>query len=171
MRTQYGYKLVHPWKLLRAILLLLAMVILVIAIWQGIHKEVRVDNDYIGTYIQEPDVCVYKNMDAFYIDTKPEQKNIAKVATITAYCKCEICCGKWSKTDKWKSLKAGRSIAASRSIPFGTRVKIGKKIYVVEDRLAKRYDNRIDIYFNTHQEAKEFGIKQIKVEIIEKEVQ
>lgn len=40
---------------------------------------------------------------------------------------------------------------------------VGKR--VVQDRLAKRYDNRVDIFVATHKQAKKFGkqVKTIKV--------
>lgn len=85
-----------------------------------------------------------------------------KWVTVTGYCDCPICCGKWSGT---KKMKVGQ-IAASRSIPFGTRIRINGKVYVVNDRLAKKYDKRMDVYFRSHAEAKKFGKKRLKVEIL-----
>lgn len=85
-----------------------------------------------------------------------------KWVTVTGYCDCSICCGKWSGT---KKMKVGQ-IAASRSMPFGTRVRINGKVYIVNDRLAKRYDKRMDIYFRTHKEALEWGKKVLKVEVL-----
>ena len=62
-------------------------------------------------------------------------------------------------------MKVGQ-IAASRSIPFGTRIRINGKVYVVNDRLAKKYDKRMDIYFRNHSDALKFGKKRLKVEIL-----
>jgi 3D (Asp-Asp-Asp) domain-containing protein len=36
---------------------------------------------------------------------------------------------------------------------------VGSHNYIVQDRLAKRYDSRFDIYFNKHSDAKKFGIR------------
>lgn len=95
----------------------------------------------------------------------------ATTYTVTAYCGCEKCCGKWSKfrkTANGQTPKQGVTCAASRSIPFGTKLKIeGVGTRVVQDRLALRYDKtRIDVYFDSHSEALKFGKKQLKVTII-----
>ncbi len=92
-------------------------------------------------------------------------------ATITAYCACTTCCG-----PKASGLAAngqppveGRTIAASRSLPFGTMIHIPNVGWrKVEDRLAKRYDHRIDIYFKKHADAKKFGIRKETVKIVTK---
>jgi|SRR3989344_4543061 len=61
-------------------------------------------------------------------------------------------------------------IVAANFLPFGTVIKIpelfGDKIFVVEDRMHKRFSHRLDIWFPERQMAKEFGIKQIRIEII-----
>lgn len=89
--------------------------------------------------------------------------------TVTAYCSCEKCCGKWSnynKTADGHTPKQGVTCAASRAIPFGTRLKIeGVGTRIVQDRLAVRYDSRIDIYFTNHTDALKFGKKKLKVTI------
>jgi 3D (Asp-Asp-Asp) domain-containing protein len=89
---------------------------------------------------------------------------------VTAYCGCEKCCGKWAKYNKTADghiPKEGVTCAASRKIKFGTKLKIeGVGIRIVQDRLAIKYDNRIDIYFSSHKRALEFGKKKLKVEII-----
>jgi 3D (Asp-Asp-Asp) domain-containing protein len=42
---------------------------------------------------------------------------------------------------------------------LGSTVHVNGKTYTVQDRLAKRYDSRFDIYFESHEKAKQFGIK------------
>lgn len=89
---------------------------------------------------------------------------------VTAYCSCSWCCG----TNSQHKLTAsgifpaqGITIAAPRSIPFGTRLHIeGVGWRVVEDRLAKKYDNRIDIYYKSHNEAKKFGKRKLIVKTL-----
>ena len=91
-------------------------------------------------------------------------------AIITAYCACTICCGPKASglTASGKSPVQGVTIAASRSIPFGTKIRINGHTYTVQDRLAKRYDSRIDIYFAKHKDAKAFGIHTNNIEIYAK---
>jgi len=60
-------------------------------------------------------------------------------------------------------------IIAANFLTFGTQVRIpeiyGNEIFVVEDRMNKRYDKRIDIWMEEKVDAREFGIKQVKIEI------
>lgn len=88
------------------------------------------------------------------------------VRTITAYCACKKCCGEGAKgiTASGRLPVEGHTVAASRSIPLGTRINIeGLGWRVVEDRLAKRFDGRVDVYFASHAAAKKFGIKKLKI--------
>lgn len=61
-------------------------------------------------------------------------------------------------------------VIAANFLPIGTVVKIpelfGDKAFVVEDRMHSRYFYQIDIWFSTRNEAKNFGIKKIKIEIV-----
>jgi 3D (Asp-Asp-Asp) domain-containing protein len=92
---------------------------------------------------------------------------IEKNYTVTAYCSCEKCCGKWSavnKTADGHTPREGITIAAPRSIPFGTKLHIeGVGVRTVQDRLSPKYDNRIDVYFSDHNRALQFGKKTLKV--------
>lgn len=87
--------------------------------------------------------------------------------TVTAYCGCEKCCGKWAKAHKTAdghTPKQGVTCAASRSIPFGTQLNIaGVGVRTVQDRLATKYDSRIDIYFDNHLDALRFGKRTLTV--------
>lgn len=60
---------------------------------------------------------------------------------------------------------------AANFLPFGAKIKIpgiyGDKIFIVRDRMNERYNNKIDIWMLDKQAAKNFGIKIVKVEIIE----
>jgi len=90
--------------------------------------------------------------------------------TVTAYCPCSKCCGRWSggPTASGKMPVAGVTVAGPRSIPFGTRVWIeGVGERVVQDRLARKYDGRFDVYFSSHAEALRFGNRTLKVRILQ----
>lgn len=59
--------------------------------------------------------------------------------------------------------------AAPRDVKLGSLLQInGIGLRTVEDRTAKRFDSRIDLFVNTKQEAKRFGKKHLKVWIINK---
>lgn len=62
-------------------------------------------------------------------------------------------------------------IVACNFLKFGTRVKFpdlyGEKVFIVEDRMARKNSHKIDIWFPTRYEAKQFGVKTLKVEVLE----
>lgn len=94
---------------------------------------------------------------------------------ITAYCSCEKCCGEWAKNRPngivygaaGVELKADVSCASP--LPLGTVVEVeGLGEYIVQDRPAqwvidKYGENQIDIYFDNHEAASAFGLKQLNV--------
>jgi len=121
------------------------------------------------------------------LNSQPSTLN-PQLFTITAYCPCKICCGPhaagltlWSKqrtarsgnqtystgrTASGKPAVAGVTVAGPRALPFGTRLTIpGVGGRIIQDRLAKRFDSRLDVFFATHAEAKRFGIKKLNVTI------
>jgi len=61
-------------------------------------------------------------------------------------------------------------VAAANILPFGTKFKLpeifGDQVFVVEDRMHPRFQNRIDIWFANREEAADFGKKWTKVEIL-----
>lgn len=58
-------------------------------------------------------------------------------------------------------------IVAANFLPLGTKVKIpelfGDKIFVVEDRMNRRFSDRVDIWFPSKWEAKEFGKQRAQI--------
>jgi 3D (Asp-Asp-Asp) domain-containing protein len=97
------------------------------------------------------------------------EESTVELYTVTAYCPCKVCCGKWSggPTASGKMPKPGITVAGPRSIPFGTRVLIeGVGERVVQDRLARKYDGRFDLYFSSHKEALRFGKRTLQVRIL-----
>jgi len=61
-------------------------------------------------------------------------------------------------------------IIATNFLPFGTKVRIpdiyGDKVFEVQDRMNARYNTRIDIWMGSRNEAMQFGLKQVKVEVL-----
>lgn len=89
----------------------------------------------------------------------------------TAYCGCRKCCGRWAKyhrTASGTTPEEGRTIAVDkRVIPLWTHVLVDGVEYIAEDTGVR--GNRIDIYFNSHSDALEYGVKWVEVEIKEDE--
>ena len=87
---------------------------------------------------------------------------------ITAYCACTICCGPTAPQPTAAGIKPaqGITVAASRRYPLGSAIYISipgvmnNRRYKIQDRLHNKYDNRVDIYFSSHKQAKQFGIKK-----------
>lgn len=90
------------------------------------------------------------------------------VYKVTAYCACMQCCGKTNGiTASGAKAKANHTIAAPSTFKFGTKVKINGKVYTVEDRGGAIQGNRIDIYMNSHQEALNWGVRYVEVEVLD----
>ena len=85
--------------------------------------------------------------------------------TITFYCQCEECCGKWAWSNSTASgavPQAGWTVAAGEGLPFGSRIWIdGFGEYEVQDRGVP--DGWLDIYVNDHSEIPSFGMTTASV--------
>ncbi len=60
---------------------------------------------------------------------------------------------------------------AANFLKFGTKVKIpelyGDRIFIVRDRMNKRYSERLDIWMVNRQDAIKFGVKTVTIQVIE----
>lgn len=61
-------------------------------------------------------------------------------------------------------------IVAANFLPFGTAVKIpslyGDKIFIVEDRMNKRYWYNVDVWFPNRQSALNLGRRMVTIEVL-----
>jgi 3D (Asp-Asp-Asp) domain-containing protein len=67
--------------------------------------------------------------------------------------------------------KVKDGIIAMNGVPFGTKIRIpekyGDKVFVVQDRMAARHGSyRADIWMKTRTEAKQWGVRRVKVEFV-----
>ena len=99
---------------------------------------------------------------------------------LTAYCPCEKCCGVFAThrpldkegqeivyTANGSVAEEGYTIAADTNIlPFGTLVKINGHVYQVQDRGGAITGNHIDLYFNSHQDALNFGVQYADIVLV-----
>lgn len=99
--------------------------------------------------------------------TKKSKKKYKSLGTfkITGYCSCSSCCGKSDGiTASGTKAKAGRTIAADTSrFSFGSKLVIDGHTYTVEDRGGAISGNRIDMYFDSHWEALQWGVRYCTV--------
>ena len=89
--------------------------------------------------------------------------------TVTAYCGGECCCGVWADEDCTTASGAkaveGVTIAADTNIlPFGTEIRLNGDTYTVQDTGGAIKGNRIDLYFDSHEDALAFGVQKLNVE-------
>jgi 3D (Asp-Asp-Asp) domain-containing protein len=60
---------------------------------------------------------------------------------------------------------------AANFLKFGTKVRIpelyGERIFVVRDRMNTRYTSRVDIWMKDKTDARTFGVKVAKIEVVE----
>lgn len=108
-----------------------------------------------------------------YVQSEPVQNSQQIIDLgefkLTAYCPCVKCCGKNDGvTSTGVTAQPNRTIAVDTDvIPYGSIIIIDGKEYVAEDCGGSIKGNRIDIYFDTHKEALEFGIQHKNVSMIE----
>lgn len=97
---------------------------------------------------------------------------------VTAYCPCKICCGKWAasaKTATGDDARITDGVAADpKLLPYRTRLEIpGAGVREVDDtggamrQSAKKGVYHIDLRMATHAEARQWGVRYLKVKILE----
>lgn len=91
--------------------------------------------------------------------------------TLTAYCACSRCCGVWASgyTATGTLATEGRTIAVDpKVIPYGTHVLLiwpdgTQHSYIAEDCGGGVNGNHIDVFFDSHQTARVFGVQSAMV--------
>ncbi len=92
-----------------------------------------------------------------------------KTATVTAYSSTP------GQTDNTPYITAMGTfvrdgIVACNFLKFGTKVRLpqvyGDKVFVVEDRMALRNSHKLDVWMDTIDSARQFGVKKLSIEIL-----
>ena len=143
--------------------------------WSGLLVEGSpsiIINDSQQEIISNDNGEYYNSNDTFFsainsIETAVRTKRI----TVTAYSSTP------DQTDDSPFITASGAwvydgIVASNFLPFGTKVRFPElfrdKIFTVDDKMHNRFaDTRVDIWFPDRESAKEFGIKETIMEILE----
>ena len=167
--------------------LMIAMIACGLGIWQGTRMNVE---DQVKAQLDAQEKAHWdievKKMEAEKVKSFPindaiksEWKWIVVKMEVTAYCPCEICCDDWGKipVSSGKRKTAGghiihvgdKFVAAPRTYPFGTEMVIegyaGGSIVKVEDVGGAIKGNKLDLYFDTHQEALNWGVQDVFVKV------
>lgn len=157
---------------------LLIIILIVIGILCCEHKDKRIISKTIETEKTTED----KRIIEIETDKESDTNQVIKPVSLgnfklTAYCSCSLCCGKWAYNRPngvvygaiGEELKEGYSIAVDPTvIPYRTEVIINGHIYKAQDCGGAIKGNRIDIYFEDHQAALNFGVKYAEVYLVEK---
>jgi 3D (Asp-Asp-Asp) domain-containing protein len=158
-------------------------------------EDATVDSD-IEPIIMETDVPivsagVHSAINEVIEDTESEVQEMQfmslGVFRITAYCSCKKCCGRWADVrpidENGNKIVYGASeeilipeysVAVDPNvIPYGTRLMVNGKEYIAHDRGGAIKNNCLDIYFESHEQALEWGVQYIEVfvEIVERSEQ
>ena len=104
---------------------------------------------------------------------EPEQPKLDSMGyfVVTAYCACEKCCGEWSDGFTFTGTKAtqGRTIAVDPDvIPLGSTVYFDgmdglTSGFVAEDIGGSIKGNHIDLFFENHEDALQWGIREREI--------
>jgi 3D (Asp-Asp-Asp) domain-containing protein len=99
----------------------------------------------------------------------------AEVFKATAYCSCVKCCDK-DPSDQWYGITASGkkakwgTVAVDREIiKLGSKLRIDsfpETIFRAEDVGGAIKGNHIDVWFPSHQEAIQFGVQNIVVQVV-----
>lgn len=59
---------------------------------------------------------------------------------------------------------------AANFLPFGTKIRIpalfGDRILIVRDRMNSRYQERVDVWLKSYDNAIDFGVKYVEIEVL-----
>lgn len=144
---------------------LLALVIGALVVLQVGAMRGAADYHYIAleedTNIESASIAVENSLE--------KRTMIKENVLVTAYSSTE------SQTDSTPFITASGTrvrdgVVAANWLPIGAKVKIpalfGDKVFVVEDRMAKKNSHKLDIWFSTTEAAIRFGIKRTAIVIL-----
>jgi len=145
---------------LREIIMAFLVIVVMFAVIMGIAVLVQIlfNNVSIGQFLSI-------NTETTEV-VLPEPKPI--IFRVTAYCPCEICCGKWADgiTANGHVIQPGDKFVAAPAdlFDFGDVIFVpGYGTVPVLDRGGSIKGKRIDVFFSTHQEALNWGVKHLTI--------
>lgn len=134
-------------------------------------EEINKSSLQNGLFIQTP--CLPPECDPSPAPNPKTQKvepvQNRKIVTVTAYSSTP------DQTDDSPFITANGTyvrdgIIACNFLPFGTEVKFpevyGDKIFTVHDRMAKKHNDKMDIWMASRADALKFGVKKLTYEVV-----
>lgn len=157
----YKLKRIRFYKTIGKVVFLIVIVTLLILLLIRIDYVLKTQADTLNQIVDlRHDVDEVKEsieeLNKVAINEQTFTKTALGEYTITHYCPCEICCGKWANGYTATGTKAteGRTIAVDPDIiPYGTTVIIDDHEYIAEDCGGAIKGNKIDIFCESHEEA------------------
>ncbi len=128
------------------------------------NNQIFTDTAVVSTELLSQNYSVLKSRE----ENEPEKYKVVKVL-ITAYSSTP------EETDDTPFITASGSyvkegIVAANFLPFGARIRMpkifGDQVFVVEDRLHEKNNDRIDVWFPSKEKALKFGTKISEIEIL-----
>lgn len=140
----------------------LGIMVLCMAVGFGIGF-ISKETEVVEVKVENPIVRVNEPIEEINQEVAPTYREIKVVAT--AYCPCKKCCGKSDGiTATGVKAKSRHTIAADpKFLPYGTELLFDCNTWVVEDCGGAIKGNRIDVFFDTHEEAVNFGRQEFSV--------
>lgn len=146
------------------------LLILALTVALAISVITRPSTSVVEPIVEEPTPQVETPVEP---EPTPEPVCLGEFRTI-AYCTCVKCCGIWSSehpsrvgTDYVQRTKSGTIPTAGRTvsvdpdvIPLGTAIIIDGHEYIAEDTGNAVKGNTLDIYFDSHEAAVEYGVQK-----------
>ncbi len=115
-------------------------------------------------------VIIEQSQDAVLAATAPMDEEVSRMTVkVTAYSSTE------DQTDDSPFITASGAhvadgIVAANFLPLHTHIRIpalfGEKVFVVEDRMAKRFSDRVDIWMADRPSAWKFGLRHAEIVVL-----
>ena len=163
------------WYIVFVLILILITVVICVynyerkVVSQSINNSVETENNDIESEtLKKIEIETNKEVDT----NKAVEPISLGEFKLTAYCSCKKCCGKWAYNRPngivygsiGEELKAGYSIAVDPEvISYNSKVMINGQVYEAQDCGSAIKGNRIDIYFENHKDAINFGVQYAEV--------
>jgi len=121
----------------------------------------------LGTAVDQPFVA---NSSQIKAEQQSEWQTLRM--RVTAYCPCPKCCGKYSDgitACGYRIRPDDALVAADRKYPFGTEMIIAgyknERAVKVLDRGSAICGDRLDVFFDSHEEALKWGVRYLDVKV------
>lgn len=169
------YKLVNPKRFVGFCLIVICIISFIIACYR-INKVVTTTinrNKQIQEEVDKASLVSIESIETITTETieEPELTSLGSF-TVTAYCCCKDCCGKDSTHPAYGITKSGTKAVEGKTIavdpniiPLGSTVYLNDIPYIAEDTGSAIKGNKIDLFINDHQRAKNFGVQEMEVKL------